>query len=102
VTLFFSHGTLNLAVVIPAMDHINNILATSSDKHQYSPSIRAALVISKNTINKYYSKTDHSETYHIAMGSYTFIHMLPSPSFLAVLHPRHKLAYFKAQGWQED
>lgn len=28
--------------------------------------------------------------------------MLPSYSFLAVLHPRHKLAYFKAQGWEED
>jgi hypothetical protein len=30
-----------------------------------------------------------------------FIHVLPSPLSLAVLHPRHKLAYFKAQGWEE-
>jgi hypothetical protein len=69
-TLFFLHGTPNLTTVIPAMDHIDKVLATSSDRHQYSLSICAALVIGKNTINWYYNKTDYSETYHIAMGTH--------------------------------
>jgi hypothetical protein len=42
-TLFFSQGTPNLATVIPAMDHINKVLATSSDSpHQFSLTIHAA------------------------------------------------------------
>jgi hypothetical protein len=69
-TLFFSHSTPNLEMVIPAMDHIDRVLATTSDSHQFSLSIRTALVIGKNTINCYYNKTDHSETYCIAMGMY--------------------------------
>ena len=47
-TLFFSCGTPNLSTVIPAMDHIDKVLATTSDSHQFSLSIHAALVIGKN------------------------------------------------------
>ena len=68
-TLFFSHGTPNLATVIPAMDHIDHVLATSSRGHYFSLLICAALVLGKNTINRYYNKTDHSETYRIAMST---------------------------------
>ncbi|KAI9430134.1 hypothetical protein BJY52DRAFT_1096858, partial [Lactarius psammicola] len=50
----------------------------------FGPSIHAALAIGKNTMNCYYNKTDHSEVYHIAM----------------VLHPRHKLDYFKKHKWE--
>ncbi|KAF9561572.1 hypothetical protein CPC08DRAFT_600203, partial [Agrocybe pediades] len=38
------------------------------------------------TLNKYYNATDHSEVYRIAM----------------VLHPRHKLSYFKKAGWKDS
>jgi hypothetical protein len=101
-TLFFSRGTPNLATVIPAMDHIDKVLATSSDRHQYSLSICAALFIGKNTINRYYHKTDHSETYRIAMGTYyLYSHLFNFFIYSTVLHPRHKIAYFKAQGWEE-
>jgi hypothetical protein len=59
----------NLTVVIPAMDHINKVLATASDSpYKFGPSICAALAISKTTLNRYYNKTDHSEVYRIAMG----------------------------------
>ena len=68
--LFFSHSTPNLATVIPAMDHIDKTLATTSDSHTFPLPIHAALVIGKNTINRYYNKTDQLETYHIAMGRY--------------------------------
>jgi hypothetical protein len=50
------------------MDHIDKVLATTSEAHQFSLPIRAALVIGKNTINRYYNKTDQSEVYRIAMG----------------------------------
>jgi hypothetical protein len=74
-TLFFSCSTPNLATVIPAMDHIDKVLATSSDRSQYSLSIHAALIIGKNAINQYYNKTDHLETYCIAMSMSWFFFM---------------------------
>jgi hypothetical protein len=79
--LFFSRGTPNLATVIPAMDHIDRVLATSSENNQYSLSIHASLVIGKNAINRYYNKTDHSKTYHIAMGMCSFIHMFSTSHY---------------------
>jgi hypothetical protein len=52
------------------MDHIDtfftNAIAPSGKK---SPAIRAALGIAKKTLNRYYSLTDASETYRIAMGA---------------------------------
>jgi len=85
-TLFFSRSTPNLSTVIPAMDHIDAQLATATSRRStYSILIRAALAIGKRTLNRYYNKTNHSEVYRIAM----------------VLHPRHKLQYFKNAGWDE-
>ncbi|KAJ8591968.1 hypothetical protein M405DRAFT_891619, partial [Rhizopogon salebrosus TDB-379] len=67
-TQYFSRSTPNLAMVIPAMDHIdttftNGILNT----HVLDPAIRAALKLAKRTLNRYYSLTDASETYRVAM-----------------------------------
>jgi hypothetical protein len=67
-TLFFSRGTPNLATVIPAMDLIDEHLTTESINRALSVPIRAALSIAKTTMNKYYTKTDLSEVYRIAMG----------------------------------
>ena len=50
------------------MDHINEVLATNAIDNTYPISIRTALSISKKTLNHYYSKTDLSDTYRIAMG----------------------------------
>ena len=49
------------------MDHIDAHLATATQNINYSP-IRAALAIGKQTLNRYYNKTDLSEVYRIAMG----------------------------------
>jgi hypothetical protein len=55
-TLFFSHSTLNLVTIIPAMDHIDRVLPTSSDTpFKFSPAIRATLAVGKNAIDKYYN-----------------------------------------------
>ncbi|KAF9537613.1 hypothetical protein CPC08DRAFT_651696 [Agrocybe pediades] len=81
-TLFFSCVTPSIAMVIPAMDHIDQHLATYAINLDSSIAIRTAASLGKGTLNKYYNATDHSEVYHIAM----------------VLHPRHKLTYFKHAG----
>ena len=67
-TAFFSRGTPNLATVIPAMDHIDHILASQSVNKMYDAPIRAVLAMGKKTLNKYYNLTDSSEVYRIAMG----------------------------------
>ncbi|KAG1889611.1 uncharacterized protein F5891DRAFT_906011, partial [Suillus fuscotomentosus] len=82
-----SRGPPTLAMVIPAMDHIYSVFTAGIINHQtLNPSIHTALKLAKQTLNRYYSLTDKSETYQIAM----------------VLHPRHKLQYFKAAGWEDE
>jgi hypothetical protein len=69
-TLFFSRSTPNLATVIPAMDLIDQRLTTDSINPKLSAPIRAALGLAKKTLNRYYTMTDLSEVYRIAMGMY--------------------------------
>ncbi|TFK60382.1 hypothetical protein BDN72DRAFT_779492 [Pluteus cervinus] len=45
-----------------------------------------SLDLGKKTLNRYYSLTDESVAYRIAM----------------VLHPRHKLEYFRSAGWEDS
>ncbi|TFY76524.1 hypothetical protein EWM64_g7487 [Hericium alpestre] len=85
-TLFFSCSSPNLTMVIPAMDHINSSFTTDALATKYNPAICASLNIAKHMLNHYYTMTDLSEVYRIAM----------------VLHSRHKLAYFKATRWEQD
>ncbi|KAG1904131.1 uncharacterized protein F5891DRAFT_977614 [Suillus fuscotomentosus] len=53
---------------------------------QLLPSIHVAAGLAKKTLNRYYELTDSSEVYRIAM----------------ILHPRHKLAYFKRANWEQQ
>ena len=73
MTLYFSHGTPNLPTVIPAMEHIDitftTITLSSSNK---KPVIRTANKFAKQTLNKYYSLTDASELYQIAVGMFFY------------------------------
>jgi hypothetical protein len=75
-TLFFSRSTPNLATVIPAMDHIDQHLATQSLSQLYGPAVRVALAMGKKTMNRYYNLTDDSEVYRIAMGMISLNHVL--------------------------
>lgn len=107
-TLFFSRSTPSLATVIPAMDHIDEMLTMSSLNNVYPPSIRAALSIAKRTSNRYYNATDQSEVYRIAMGELSwsificFSVKLMICNIIVVLHPRHKLKYFERAGWEPE
>ena len=70
VTLFFSHSTPNLVTMIPVMDFINDKLTAHAHDQTMSPTVKATLEIGKKTLNCYYSLTDLSEVYHIAMGMF--------------------------------
>jgi hypothetical protein len=66
---FFSRGSPNLVTVIPAMDHIDEVLTSQSINTSYYAPVRAALAMGKKTLNHYYNLTDSSKVYHIVMGS---------------------------------
>jgi len=101
-TLYFSRSTPNLATVIPAMDHIDEKLTSYSRNKKYAALIRAAVRLAKRTLNRYYELTDSSEVYRIAMGVYFCLNLAYVLIVFQVLHPRHKLSYFKAARWEED
>jgi hypothetical protein len=49
------------------MDKLDEELASViADEDRYSPILRAAAKLGKNTINKYYEATDESKIYQIA------------------------------------
>ena len=52
------------------MDHIDAHLATVSHDLKISPTIHALVALGKVQLNKYYTMTDHSEVYRIAMSEF--------------------------------
>jgi hypothetical protein len=65
--MFFSQDAASIAAVIPAMDKLDNHLNPQA-KRQYHPAIIAAMKLAHKKINHYYSLTDLSAMYRIAMG----------------------------------
>lgn len=59
-----------VANVIPVMDAIDEVLTPNLTASEHSPAINAALELGKQTLNRYYSKTDESEVYRAAMGKF--------------------------------
>ncbi|KAH7904609.1 hypothetical protein BJ138DRAFT_977167, partial [Hygrophoropsis aurantiaca] len=56
------------ATVIPAMDGIDEVFTNHViDNMTLNPAIQAAVSVGKKTLNCYYSLTDSSSVYHIAM-----------------------------------
>lgn len=52
------------------MDLIDERLTTYSCNKKYLPAICTAVGLAKQTLNRYYELTDHSEVYRIAMGEF--------------------------------
>ena len=73
-TLFFSRATPNLAVVIPAMDEIDRRFNDVLKKPTIDLSIKSAVRLALATLNCYYSLTDASEVYRIAMSTLTALY----------------------------
>lgn len=61
------------------MDFINDKLAAHTHDRTLSPAIKASLELGKKTLNRYYSLTDSSEVYRIAMGM-RLLFLFASPS----------------------
>ena len=85
LTLFFSGDSASVVAVIPAMDQLTETLNQQTGK-AYHPVITAAMKLACKKMDRYYSLTDSSNTYHIAM----------------VLHPGMKIKYFCNQKWEEE
>ncbi|KIY42957.1 hypothetical protein FISHEDRAFT_28971, partial [Fistulina hepatica ATCC 64428] len=86
-TIHFSRANVpNLAMVIPAIDKINNVFTGIVRDMELSAGIRSAVQLGKQKLNRYYSATDSLHVYCIAM----------------ILHPRHKLKYFEHAAWPDE
>ncbi|KAJ6599528.1 hypothetical protein B0H10DRAFT_1825407 [Mycena sp. CBHHK59/15] len=88
-TFFFSRDSATLATVIPAMDKIDSLLATAVLKRpggdrSFSAPIKAALLKSKHTLNRYYALAYYSRIYRIAL----------------ILHPHYKIGYLEDNDWE--
>ncbi|KZT31351.1 hypothetical protein SISSUDRAFT_971525, partial [Sistotremastrum suecicum HHB10207 ss-3] len=73
--------------VIPVIDHLTTKLANAADDESGATSliVRHGSANGVEVLNKYYSKTDESVMYRVAM----------------VLHPKYKLEYFRAKKWKK-
>ncbi|KAF8436869.1 hypothetical protein L210DRAFT_3356704, partial [Boletus edulis BED1] len=66
--LYFSRGTPNLAMVIPAMDYINNLfMDTMLSDDTVDLAICTAIQLAKKTLNWYYTLMDSSDLYRVSM-----------------------------------
>ncbi|KAF5371119.1 hypothetical protein D9758_004308 [Tetrapyrgos nigripes] len=87
---FSSEQHSSISAVIPAMDRIDDLLTTqtattATSRPPLHASVKAALHLTKQLMNRYYSLIDDSSVYWIAM----------------VLHPGLKLEYFCQRKWQD-
>ncbi|KAF9521217.1 hypothetical protein BS47DRAFT_1263363, partial [Hydnum rufescens UP504] len=86
-TLLFSvKDTANLVNVIPMMDSIDSVLEVGMGTKKYHNSIHLGLALAQWTLNCYYSKTDASDAYRVAM----------------LLHLRYKSTYSKDHDWEPE
>ncbi|KAJ3505977.1 hypothetical protein NMY22_g17397 [Coprinellus aureogranulatus] len=70
--------------VIPIIDTLTTFFDETIDDTMLHPTVRHAALRGLRMLNKYYSKTDESNVYRIAM----------------MLHPHYKLDYFTKAGWE--
>ncbi|KAI0363103.1 hypothetical protein BV20DRAFT_901450, partial [Pilatotrama ljubarskyi] len=72
--------------VIPYIDVLTRHVDQFHADNTRHPSVRVAASRGRAILDKYYSKTDETMIYRIAM----------------ILHPRYKLQYFREQEWTEE
>ncbi|KAL1949782.1 hypothetical protein VTO73DRAFT_8663 [Trametes versicolor] len=72
--------------VIPYMDILTNLVDKFRQDEQLAPSVRAAAQRGRVILDKYYTLTDETMIYCLAM----------------ILHPGHKLQYFRDENWPEE
>ncbi|KAH8916675.1 hypothetical protein BT69DRAFT_1192205, partial [Atractiella rhizophila] len=86
-TLFISPKGVPLAhLVIPVMDKLQAHLDSIRSNKNISKIVRHAVLTGTNILNKFYSLTDNSPFYRMAMYA--------APNF--------KLKYFRSQNWPDE
>ncbi|SJL04853.1 uncharacterized protein ARMOST_08224 [Armillaria ostoyae] len=86
-TLKFLYGNKPMIFeVFPAIDKLTCKLERGRENQRLHPAVRLACWNALVVLNSYYSKTDESHIYRIAM----------------VMHPSHKMQYFLQQKWKSD
>ena len=84
------------------MDHMDHVLSTYLRSKKFLPAIRSGITLAQETLNCYYSRTDQSEVYRIAMSKFLFFIFSHKLTYIIVLHPKHKLSYFKTACWEDE
>jgi hypothetical protein len=86
-TVFFSRDDVEtIAHVIPTIDRIDSML-DDANSEPLAPSVKVALKFARKAMNSYYSKTDHSNVYRIAMGKSLCPHQLNGINILYSASP---------------
>ncbi|TFK59567.1 hypothetical protein BDN72DRAFT_780548, partial [Pluteus cervinus] len=70
-TEYFSRADTDLSHVLRTIDRIDDHFTNTSADSNLNPALRSAILCTKRTLNKYYSRTDDSITYRIATSKYT-------------------------------
>ena len=84
------------------MDRIDTVLRDAGTT-ALAPSVKHALMFACKLLDKYYSKTDLSNVYRVAMGRLSFsLHYCTVKLCAIVLHPQLKLKYFQQHGWEKE
>lgn len=91
--------------VIPIFDIITTALEDSIDNAALPLVVRHAALRGYLMLNKYYSLTDESVVYRIAMSRFFHLCYITLLTFLfhfLVLHPRYKTSYFLRAKWPQQ
>lgn len=100
--MYFSRDSASITAVIPAMDTLTDSLNKHTNTNYY-PTIVASMKLAKKKMDRYYSLTDSSEVYRIAMGKCIHLPCTCSiTNFYSVLHPGLKLEYFRQHDWEAE
>lgn len=85
------------------MDAIDEAFATGIvDQKELCAPLCYALSVGKKTLNKYYSLSDHSHIYRIAMSMFSYFWTHCLADICLVLHPSLKLTYFQRLSWEKE
>lgn len=85
------------------MDHINEHLTTAAINDEYSLAIKAAFVIRKKLLTGTMTKLITLRCSGLQwVISYHILLCTLFSDLLLVLHPCHKLLYFRTAGWEDE
>jgi hypothetical protein len=95
---FSGHSQPTLAYVIPALEQLFKHWKMRCNKPAYAQ-YHNALNAGLTTVNEYYTWTEDSDTFIMAMGTYMLILLLIAPLWLPVLDPTQKFEWIK-KNWE--